>query len=331
MQTGLDFNDVLIVPQTSYMKSRSEPDLTSHNNGYIPIMCANMTSVATLRMAAALHENKFMSALHKFYTNQQLTEYFSQNSTRLDSTFITYGMEDDAVSRAIELSESLGEPIKNICLDVANGYQSSFCDQIEKFAKAFPSSRLMAGNVVTPEGVKNLSRAGANIIKVGIGSGAACLTRKMTGVGYPQFSAVIECARAALDVDVEICSDGGHVVVGDICKALAGGANYIMLGSMLAGHAECSETGEDQKIPYYGMSSDFANEQFAGGLKSYRTSEGRQLYLDNKGPVKNTLSEIEGGIRSCMTYIGAHSLTTMYRTQFVKVNSQLNRSLEKYE
>lgn len=331
MQTGLDFNDVLIVPQTSFLKSRSEPDLSSHNNGYIPIMCANMTSVATVKMAAALHENKFMSALHKFYTNQQLTEYFLQDSSRLNSTFITYGMEKDAIERAISLSENLGAPIKNICLDVANGYQYHFLQQIEEFAKAFPSARLMAGNIVTSEGVRSLSRAGANIIKVGIGSGAACLTRKMTGVGYPQFSAVLECAQTALELDVSVCSDGGHVVVGDICKAFVGGASYVMLGSMLAGHAECSESGDDQKIPYYGMSSDFANEQFAGGLKSYRTSEGRQLYLDNRGPVKNTLVEIEGGIRSCMTYIGASSLVNMYRASVVKVNSQLNRSLEKYE
>lgn len=331
MNIALDFDDVLIVPTRTNMSSRSEPNIYNID-GFVPIMCANMTSVASLRMAKTLHNNRFMSCLHKFYSPQQISDYLKEDTTRIKSTFITFGMESNSLDKLKQISDTLETDALLICLDVANGYQMAFHNRVSEIASTFPKSKIMAGNVVTEQGVIDLTNAGAKIIKIGIGSGAACLTRRMTGVGYPQYSAVYECARAAYKRNVQICSDGGHVVVGDICKALVGGASYVMLGSMLAGHVECVEDGESlNKIPFYGMSSDFANEEFAGGLKSYRTSEGRQLILDNKGSVVRTLNEIEGGLRSCMTYTDSSTLTQLRSALVTRVHSQLNRSLEKFE
>ena len=196
----------------------------------------------------------------------------------------------------------------------------------------------MAGNVVTPEGLYELVHKGTvDVVKVGIGSGAACTTRLKTGVGYPQFSAITECTEAAKSYGCHIISDGGAVYPGDCAKAFAANSSFIMLGSMLAGHHEspgdiitCEKTGQQFK-EYYGMSSQKANEKYSGGLKNYRSAEGKLTHIPIKGPLLETLIDIEGGIRSACTYVNAENLEELAENAiFIEVRQTYNQSLDKY-
>jgi GMP reductase len=217
----------------------------------------------------------------------------------------------------------------NICIDVANGYMEKFVEYVKRVRSAFPDSIIMAGNVVTGDMAEELSLAGADIIKVGIGPGSVCITRKMAGVGYPQLSAVIECADAAHGIGTHICADGGCQVPGDIVKAFGGGADFVMLGSMIAGHDESEESvikenGKDY-IMYFGSSSEEAMNKFYGGMSEYRASEGKAVRVEHRGSVDKTLQQILGGIRSGCSYVGARRIKELQkRTTFVRVNRQLN-------
>ena len=219
--------------------------------------------------------------------------------------------------------------IEYLCIDVANGYTEIFVDFVSKIREEFPHLAIMAGNVVTGDMTEELILAGADIVKVGIGPGSVCTTRKMTGVGYPQLSAIIECADAAHGLGGLICSDGGCTRPGDIAKAFGGGADFVMLGGMLAGHNESG--GEviekDGKIyrSFYGMSSKSAMDKYSGGVAKYRAAEGKTVYLEDRGPVADTVQEILGGVRSACTYVGARRLKELTkRTTFVRVTQQLN-------
>ena len=212
---------------------------------------------------------------------------------------------------------------------MANGYTKSFVDFLRKLREAHPQITIMAGNVVTGEMAEELILDGADIVKVGIGPGSVCTTRKMTGIGYPQLSAVIECADAAHGLGGLICADGGCTSPGDLAKAFGGGADFIMLGGMLAGHDECmgevTEQGGARKVRFYGMSSRAAMDKHAGGVANYRASEGKEVLLDYRGPVEDTVLEILGGVRSACTYVGAHKLRELSkRTTFIRVARQLN-------
>jgi GMP reductase len=224
------------------------------------------------------------------------------------------------------------DAIKYVCIDVANGYTEGFVNFVKKVRHGYPHLTIMAGNVVTGDMTEELILAGADIVKVGIGPGSVCTTRKMTGVGYPQLSAVIECADAAHGLGGQICADGGCVVPGDLAKAFGGGADFIMLGGMLAGHEECAgevvERDGKRYKRFYGMSSRTAMEKYAGGVAQYRASEGKEVLVDFRGPVAETLQDILGGVRSACTYVGAHKLKELTkRTTFVRVTQQLNESL----
>ena len=216
-----------------------------------------------------------------------------------------------------------------MCIDVANGYTESFVSFVAKMRERYPHLVIMAGNVVTGEMTEELILSGADIVKVGIGPGSVCTTRKMTGVGYPQLSAIIECADAAHGLEGHICADGGCTTPGDIAKAFGGGADFVMLGGMLAGHDECGgETveREGQKFQrFYGMSSKAAMEKYAGGVAQYRAAEGKEVLVPYRGPVAATVQEILGGVRSACTYVGARRLRELSkRTTFVRVTQQLN-------
>jgi GMP reductase len=187
----------------------------------------------------------------------------------------------------------------------------------------------MAGNVVTGEMTEELILSGADIVKVGIGPGSVCTTRRMTGVGYPQLSAIVECADAAHGLEGHICADGGCATPGDVAKALGGGADFVMLGGMFAGHDECSgdvvlRDGEKFQR-FYGMSSRTAMEKYAGGVAQYRAAEGKEVLVPYRGPVAGTAQEILGGVRSACSYVGARRLRELSkRTTFVRVSQQGN-------
>lgn len=332
----LDFKDVLIRPKRSTLSSRSEVDISREytflHSGRkyrgVPIVAANMDVTGTFEMATALDKQMLATALHKHYDDDALVAHFSalaDNTTRFYSMGI--GAADMAKFRRV--MERAGPAIKSVCIDVANGYTKAFVDFIHSLREAYPALTIMAGNVVTGEMTEELVLGGADIVKVGIGPGSVCTTRKMTGVGYPQLSAIIECADAAHGLGGLICADGGCTTPGDVAKAFGGGADFVMLGGMLAGHDECGGQLEEvdgvRKMRFYGMSSRIAMQKYAGGVAEYRASEGKEVLIDYRGPVENTLQDLLGGVRSACTYVGARKLKELSkRTTFIRVSQQLN-------
>ncbi len=335
----LDFKDVLIRPKRSTLSSRSEVDInqtfrflhTGRTWTGFPLIAANMDVTGTLPMARALAGFGAMVALHKYYPLDKLVSFFREEEGA-KNTFYTIGTNEADWEKFALVKRQVAVPF--ICLDVANGYTERFVEMVAQARDQNPDAVIMAGNVVTGDMTEALLLAGADIVKVGIGPGSVCTTRKMTGVGYPQLSAIIECADAAHGLKGQVCADGGCTVPGDIAKAYGGGADFVMLGGMLAGHDECEgeirhEERGGERVPvamvFYGMSSDTAMNKYAGGVAKYRASEGKTVEVPYRGPVEATMQEIMGGVRSMMTYIGATRLKEVpKRTTFVMVGAQLN-------
>ncbi len=332
----LDFKDVLIRPKRSTLTSRSEVDISRefvfrHSGGKyrgIPIIAANMDTVGTFEMAQALARHTLATALHKHYEEPDLTAFFKAGSDAA-TVFYSMGIAKADYDKFRRVKEAAGDAIAYVCIDVANGYTKSFVDFLRKLRDAYPQITIMAGNVVTGEMTEELILDGADIVKVGIGPGSVCTTRKMAGVGYPQLSAIIECADAAHGLGGLICADGGCAVPGDLAKAFGGGADFVMLGGMLAGHDECAgeivERDGQRKVRFYGMSSRAAMEKYDGAVAGYRAAEGKEVLLDYRGPVDESLRDILGGVRSACTYVGARKLRELSkRTTFIRVARQLN-------
>lgn len=332
----LDFKDVLIRPKRSTLTSRSEVDISREyvflHSGLryqgIPIIAANMDTVGTFGMAKVLAQHGLSVALHKHYGEAELLAFFATLERR-SSAFYSMGITAADYEKFQRVKEKAGDALEYVCVDVANGYTKAFVDFLHKLRGAYPQITIMAGNVVTGEMTEELILGGADIVKVGIGPGSVCTTRKMAGVGYPQLSAIIECADAAHGLGGLICADGGCTSPGDLAKAFGGGADFIMLGGMLAGHEECGgeliEQNGMRKVRFYGMSSREAMEKYSGGVAAYRASEGKEVLLDYRGPVENTLQDILGGVRSACTYVGARKLKELSkRTTFIRVARQLN-------
>ncbi len=332
----LDFKDVLIRPKRSALPSRAQVDITREfdfkhtQNHYcgVPIIAANMDTTGTFEMARALAPFGLSAALHKHYGVDELVAFFKALKVK-SSAFYSMGITQNDRDKFARVQRRAGKAIQYVCIDVANGYTESFVKFVAKFRHAYPEVTLMAGNVVTGEMTEELILAGADIVKVGIGPGSVCTTRRTTGVGYPQLSAVIECADAAHGLGGRICADGGCTAPGDLAKAFGGGADFVMLGGMLAGHAECAgelvERDGQQYQRFYGMSSRAAMEKYAGGVAHYRASEGKEVLLPYRGPVADTVQEILGGIRSACTYVGARKLRELTkRTTFVRVGMETN-------
>ncbi len=332
----LDFKDVLIRPKRSALPSRAEVDITreltfkhSHTRYCgVPIIAANMDTVGTFEMACALDPFGVSVALHKHYAADELIAFFKALQVK-SNAFYSMGITRHDRDKFERVMERAGAAIQYVCIDVANGYTESFVKFVEKFRHSYPHVTIMAGNVVTGEMTEELILSGADIVKVGIGPGSVCTTRSMTGVGYPQLSAVIECADAAHGLGGRICADGGCTSPGDIAKAFGGGADFVMLGGMLAGHTECAgETVEKdgrQVKRFYGMSSRTAMEKYAGEVAQYRASEGKEVLVEDRGPVATTIQNILGGLRSACTYVGARTLKELTkRTTFVRVGMQTN-------
>lgn len=331
----LDYKDVLITPKRSTLSSRSQVKLEklftfrSGNSWFgVPIIAANMDGVGTINMDSEFSKHRCMVALTKHISDVELIEHLKK---KLESTIYSLGIGSSDLQKFDNIYNIVGNKQMRVCIDVANGYTQSFVDFIKQFRERYPYVLLMAGNVVTPEMTEELILAGVDIVKVGIGPGSVCTTRKITGIGYPQLSAVIECADAAHGLKGHIIADGGCSVPGDVVKAFAAGADFVMLGGMLAGHKEggASPISSNQ---FYGMSSETAMEIHNGGVANYRASEGKTVEIPYRGEVSKTLKEILGGLRSACTYVGASELKELSkRATFVRVNQQLNNSLNAYE
>ena len=332
----LDFKDVLIRPKRSTLTSRSEVDITrdfhflhtSETYHGIPIIAANMDTTGTFAMAEALAREGLSTALDKHYSAEEYADFFRKLETK-SSAFYSLGITDRDWEKFNTVMKLVPGAIRYVCIDVANGYHEAFVSFIKKVRETYPDLVIMAGNVVTGDMTEELILSGADIVKVGIGPGSVCTTRKMTGVGYPQLSAIIECADAAHGLGGRICADGGCTVPGDIAKAFGGGADFVMLGGMLAGHDESGgETVVTEKGTFkrfYGMSSESAMDKYSGGVASYRAAEGKTVLLPARGPVEHTVRDILGGVRSACTYVGARRLKELtMRTTFVRVSMQLN-------
>jgi GMP reductase len=334
----LGFKDVMIRPKRSTLKSRSQVSLQREfkflhaNNSWqgIPIIAANMDTVGTFEIATALAKNKLITAIHKHYTIADWNVFIANAPKGIgDYIAISTGIKPSDVEKLAAILSS-NPTIKFICIDVANGYSERFADFVKQTRETYPNKVIIAGNVVTGEMVEELLLAGADIIKVGIGPGSVCTTRIKTGVGYPQLSAIIECADAAHGLGGQIISDGGCSSPGDIAKAFGAGADYVMLGGMLAGHNESGgEIVERNGKPYkqfYGMSSVTAMKKHVGEVAEYRASEGKIVEVPFRGAVETTLQDILGGLRSTCTYVGALRLKELTkRTTFIRVAEQENR------
>ena len=300
----LDFDDVLIVPKPSSVASRQDVVLQRPFKfpyydaelvlPVIPIIAANMYNIGTLSVAKKLLKHNIMTALVK---EQKVLTRPGYREIVDGYVFETYGIEKKTITWPL------------ICLDVANGYLNSFVDTVKYYRDFSPYIVIMAGNVVTPEGAERLVEAGANIVKVGLGSGAACTTRLKTGVGYPQLSAVLECAPVIHSRGAYLCSDGGHRTPGDVAKSFVAGADFVMLGSMLAG---TDETGDR----LYGNASKAAQ----GTLEKYRAEEGREIGIPYKGTLDEVVQDLLGGLRSACTYVGASNLVELReKGSFVRI------------
>ncbi len=334
----LGFKDVMIRPKRSTLSSRSEVSLIRKfrflhgGNGWqgIPIMAANMDTVGTMEMAAALADHQLFTAIHKHYTPAQWKTFIQSTGENIADHIAVSTGTNEADAKKLDIILSQNPSLRFICIDVANGYAEKFVDFVKATREKHPDKVIIAGNVVTGEMVEELLLAGADIIKVGIGPGSVCTTRVKTGVGYPQLSAIIECADAAHGLGGQIISDGGCKVPGDVAKAFGGGADFVMLGGMLAGHEESggelveNEDGTKYK-QFYGMSSETAMEKYANGVAEYRASEGKTTQIPYRGNVSETLLDILGGLRSTCTYVGAQSLKELTkRTTFIRVQEQHN-------
>ena len=369
----LDYKNVLIRPKRSTLESRSEVDLdrkfkfvnyrpsypastAPHDFEGLPIIASNMDGVGTFEMADVLSEQGIMTCLVKTYEAMELVDFFDvdehHTNWRTEHVAMSIGITENDINKFRNVYEMTDGKLKYICIDVANGYTERFVDFVREFRNQYPEIIIIAGNVVTADQTQELILNGADIVKVGIGPGSVCTTRIKTGVGYPQLSAVIECADAAHGLGGHIIADGGCTTSGDVVKAFAGGADFVMLGGMLAGHmegggevitkyyqtneliyeeavAQCQKIEEKQFVQFYGMSSDAANKKHFGGLKNYRSSEGREVLIPYRGDVRPTIQDILGGIRSACTYVGASELKQLSKcTTFVMCHDTHNRVYE---
>ena len=339
----LNFEDVLLQPKRSTLTSRGDVQMTREFNfansskslEFCPIFASNMDGVGTFSMAKVLHHYSMMTVITKSTTIDDWKKAVGSGLS-LESVSVCTGTNilwNPDASDYHTMKEVLASfpDIKFITVDVANAYHENFVDFVARIRDEYPNKILIAGNIVTPEMTEELILNGADIVKIGIGPGSVCTTRTMTGVGVPQFSAILECSDAANGVGGHIMADGGCVYPGDIAKALGGGAHMVMLGGMLAGHDESEQEVVDERIEFYGMSSDRAREVHGMRKDGYRGNEGRLISLPYRGPVANTIEEILGGVRSAATYIGARRLKDMPKcATFVKTNNVINRAYEHY-
>lgn len=341
----LDFNSVLLKPKRSTLESRKDVvlfrsfEFRNSKQLYhgLPIMASNMDGVGTFDVANALFQEGMFTCLVKHLNTFEIIEWIEIHGRHnQDKWALSIGITQNDMDKLDIIMPLSNEKIKFVCIDVANGYTERFSSFVKEVRKKYPSLVIIAGNVVTAEMTEELILNGADIVKVGIGPGSVCTTRIKTGVGYPQLSAIIECADAAHGLGGHIIADGGCTSPGDVAKAFGAGADFVMLGGMLAGHDEGGGElvfEDDNETPigvrFYGMSSRAANDKHFNGLKDYRASEGREVIIPYRGPILNTVQDILGGLRSTCTYVGASKLKYLSKcTTFIRVTQQYNGVFE---
>ena len=343
----LDYSDVLIRPKRSTLTSRFDVELKRtytfyHSNKEwtgIPIMASNMDTTGTFKMHEELSLHGMITCIARHY-NKDGTHYDKDGThwyraERRNKLCAMSGISDKEIFELVTISNTQPD-ISFIGLDVANGYTINFVESIKKLRKHLPESTIIAGNVVTADMTAELILAGADIVKIGVGSGSVCTTRIKTGVGYPQLSAVMECADAAHGIGGHIIADGGCNSSGDIVKAFAAGADFVMIGGLLAGHDECDseyvfedDNPEPVGMEFYGMASKTAMDRHGHPNREYRGEEGKTVMIKYNGPVRDTVIDILSGIRSACTYVGAKRLKDLTKcTTFVRVNNTHNRIFE---
>ena len=332
----LDFDDVLIAPQRSTLNSRADVnpwrDFSEEGHGArmfcIPIVAANMGTVGTVNMARKLSIEGYMCALEKHIPAEDIVALFhGLDEGQRKRVLVSIGVKESLDGIEFLIRNGLTDFAVNI--DVPNGYIPKLKERVREIRELLPKSFIVAGTVVTADAAQDLILAGANCVRCGIGCGSVCATRVKSGVGRPQLSTIIEVANACHQMNAYCMCDGGVKTPGDVCKAFCAGADFVMTGSLLAG---CDEAEGDTKEingkkfkSYYGMSSRLAQEKHFNGMAHYRASEGREKWIPCTGPLKNVIEDINGGIRSMMTYIGARKLKHVSRqATFYKVNRQVN-------
>jgi len=347
----LDFSDVLIRPKRSTLKSRKDVDLVreytfKHSKKVyrgIPIMASNMDGVGMLDVAVKLQAHDLFTCLVKTYTLEDIKKY--SEVLNPENFAVSTGTNQKDYKNLVDILTKYPQ-INYICIDVANGYSEFFGDFVQKVRKQYPNHTIIAGNVVTADMTQELILRGADIVKVGIGPGSVCTTRIQTGVGYPQLSAILECADAAHGLGAHVIGDGGCTCPGDVAKAFGVGADFVMLGGMFAGHDEGGGTIITEKrdlglvdpdtnekiyelkkyMKFYGMSSETAMKKNYGEVAEYRSSEGKTVKLPYRGAIDHTVLDILGGLRSTCTYVGARRLKELSKsTTFVRVARQFNQ------
>ena len=306
----LGFSDVLFRPKRSTLNSRSQVELKreflfKHSGRSwtgVPIIAANMDTVATFAMTRALAKHDILTAVHKHYSVDEWQAFVEGETPEvLQHVIVSSGISEQDFEKLQQVL-ALSDLLTFICIDVANGYSEHFTSFVRRARQQFPKHTIIAGNVVTGEMVEELILSGADIIKVGIGPGSVCTTRVKTG---------------------------GCTCPGDVAKAFGGGADFVMLGGMLAAHEECGgelvERDGNTYMNFYGMSSSSAMDKHAGGVAKYRAAEGKTVQLAYRGPVEDTVQDILGGVRSTCTYVGAARLKELTkRTTFIRVREQEN-------
>ncbi len=337
----LTFDDVLIRPKRSTLISRSDVNLvreftfrhTKETWSGVPIVAANMDTTGLFSIAEILQGHRMLTCTQKFYSTKEFSDAW-ESGVNSEFIAVTCGSTDESfelLNRKMDTDKGL----KMICIDVANGYREVFLNFVKKVREAFPEKIIIAGNVATREMTEALILAGADIVKVGIGPGSVCTTRKVAGVGYPQLSAISECADAAHGLNGHVMSDGGCSSPGDVAKAFAAGADFVMLGGMLAGHDESGgELIEDNGGSYksfYGMSSAKAMETHYGEIADHRAPEGKEVRVPYRGPLELTVQSILGGLRSACSYVGARRIKDLPKcTTFVRVSMTTNEVFQKF-
>lgn len=322
MRRAYTFDDVALVPQFNNIPSRTEPLLetwlTKTTKIAVPIIASNMDTVIGEELADVLLDNGSIPIMHRFIRFEEQLEWVKKYG---EKTFVSGG-----IHHIDQLKKLLDAGAAGVCIDVAHGHSLPMFGLIEKLKKEYPKSQVIAGNVCTAMAYHDLVNAGADAVKVGIGPGAACTTRMVTGFGVPQFTAIADCARIADRLRVPLIADGGIRSSRDIVLALAAGASSVMVGKLFALTHQGASVKEEREgklwVKYRGQASaDFQNSYY-GGVKEKTAAEGIDFWAEATGSAQELIDELMGGLRSGMTYGGARNIKELQRkAEFVEVTS----------
>ncbi|MBX2986304.1 MAG: guanosine monophosphate reductase [Bdellovibrionaceae bacterium] len=321
---GLTFDDVLIVPGRSDVRSRRDPELTSKvtrkHRLKLPVLSANMDTITECEMMIAMHQLGGLGILHRFIdAAEQVRQIGKAREAGVTLISASVGVTTDERARAEALVKA-GAQI--LTIDIAHGHSVQMLEMMKWIKDRFPQVEIIAGNMATPDAAEELIEAGADAIKVGIGPGSMCTTRIITGCGVPQLTAIALCAQVARPKGVPVIADGGLRTSGDIVKALAAGADVVMLGGMLSGTIETPGEIKNGRKMYRGMASRAAQDSWRGGVPEGMAPEGESTSVAIKGHVKDVLSELAGGLRSGMSYINATSIDEIReKARFIEMSA----------